>query len=91
MNFIALIFILVLLIFVYFKLNLKNIDVQSRLMKVVCKTSLSKDSCILIMKIIDKYYLCSSTQSEFKIIEQLDENQVCEHLNSKRTTLLKKE
>lgn len=91
MNFVVLILILVLLLFIYIKLNFKNIDVQGRLIKIICKTSLSKENCILIMKIMDKYYLCSSTPNEFKIIEHLDENQVCEHLNSKRTTLLKKE
>lgn len=89
MNFVVL--ILILLLFLYVKLNFKNIYIQGSLIKIICKTSLSKENCILIIKIMDKYYLCSSTPNEFKIIEHLDENQVCEHLNSKRMTLLKKE
>ncbi|HJD00114.1 MAG TPA: flagellar biosynthesis protein [Candidatus Dwaynia gallinarum] len=91
MNVFALILILVLLIFVYIKINFRNIDIQSKLMKIICKISLSKDNHILIVKIMEKYYLCSSTQNDFKIIENLDESQVCSYLNSKKSVLPKKE
>ena len=90
MNILALISILLILIFVYVKINFKNINVQNKLMKIICKLSLSKDSHILVIKIMENYYLCSSTQQEFKIIENLDKDQVANYLNLKESVLLKK-
>lgn len=91
MNVLALITILLILIFVYIKINFKNINVQNKLMKVICKLSISRDSQLLVVKIMEKYYLCSSTQREFKIIENLDEDQIVNYLNLKESVLLKKE
>lgn len=91
MNLFALILILIILIIVYVKINFKNIDVQNKLMKIICKVSLSKDNSILILKIMEKYYLCLSTQRDFKIIENLDENQVFDYLKCKETEPPKKE
>lgn len=91
MNILALIAILILLMLIYMKVNFKNINVQNKLMKIVCKLSLSKDSQILVIKIMENYYLCSSNQNEFKIIENLDRDQVIKYLSPKDNTLLKKE
>ena len=90
MNLLALILILGILLFIYIKLNFRGFETQNKLMKIICKTSLSKDSHILIMKVIDKYYLCSSNQSGVNIIEHLDENKVLEYIDTKKATLLKK-
>lgn len=91
MNLLALILILIILIIVYVKINFNNIHIQNKLMKIISKVSLSKDNSILILKIMEKYYLCSSTQSDFKIIENLDEDQVLDYLKCKETVLPKKE
>ena len=91
MNLIALVLILVLLVLVYIKINFKNFNAQSGLVKIICKTPISKDSYILIVKIMGKYYLCSSTQSEFRIIENIDGDELSEYLNFKKTVPPKEE
>ena len=91
MNLFALILILLVLIFVYVKINFKGIELQNKLMKIICKLSLSKDNHLLVIKIMEKYYLCTSTNNEFKIFETLDEHEVCNYLQTKRSVLLKKE
>lgn len=91
MNLFALVLILIILSFVYAKINFKNFNFNNRLMSIVCKISLSKDNHILVIKIMEKYYLCSSTQNDFKIIEDIDKSELENYLNYKKTILPKKE
>lgn len=91
MNVVALIVILILLVFVYFKVNYKNFYINNQLIKIICKVSLSKDNHILIIKLMEKYYLCSSTQNDFRIIENIDESKIETYFNYKKTMLPKKE
>ncbi len=88
MNLLALIFILFILLLIYF--YVKNMDQGSRMMKILSRISLSKDNHLMVIKVIDKFYLCSSNQKGFNIIEELEEEKVYEYINGKRTTLFKK-
>ncbi len=91
MNLLALILIMILLFLVYVKVNFKNFSSQNKVIKIICKTPISKDSYILIVKIMTKYYLCSSTQSEFRVIENVDETELNNYLNLKKEVLSKEE
>ena len=91
MNFLAIILIFVLVMFVYLKVNFKNFNVQNKLIKVICKVAISKDNYILIVQIMEKYYLCSSSNNSFNVIENLDEEKVISYMSSKKSTLLEKE
>lgn len=91
MNVVALILILVLLFLVYAKINFKNFNSQNGLVKIISKTPISKDSYILIVKIMEKYYLCSSTQNDFKIIENINGDELNNYLNFKKAVLSKEE
>ena len=48
--------------------------------------AISKDNYILIIRVIDKYYLCSSTQRGINVIEHLDESKVLECMNNRKST-----
>lgn len=90
MNLLALVLILVILLFIYVKINFKTVESQNKFMKVICRLSLSKENQMLILRIMEKYYLCCSNQNGVEIIENLDESKVLEYMNMKKTTLSKK-
>ena len=90
MNYFVIVLIFVMVVFVYLRINFKNINVQNKLIKIICKVSINKDNHVLIIKIMEKYYLCSSSQNEFKIIENLDEEKVATYIETKKNILLEK-
>lgn len=90
MNVLSLIIILILLVFIYIKVNARGFDFQNKFMKIISKTSLSKDNYIFIIQVMEKYYLCTSNQGGIQIIENLDEAKVLEYMDMNRATLFKK-
>ncbi|BAK80182.1 MULTISPECIES: flagellar biosynthetic protein FliO [unclassified Candidatus Neoarthromitus] len=86
MNVFSLILILVILMLIYVKLNFKGIQSQNLFIKVISRVAISKDNYILIIRVIDKYYLCSSTQRGINVIEHLDESKVLECMNNRKST-----
>lgn len=90
MNVLSLIIILTILVFIYIKINTRGFEFQGRLMKVISKISLSKNNHILIIQVMEKYYLCASNQEGVQILESLDEARVLEYMDMYKATLFKK-
>lgn len=86
MNVFALILILVILMIVYIKLNFKGMQNQNIFIKVISRAYISKDNYILIVKVMDKYYLCSSSHGGVNLIEHLDESKVLECMKKRKST-----
>lgn len=86
MNVFSLILILVILMLIYVKLNFKGIQSQNLFIKVISRVAISKDNYILIVRVMDKYYLCSSSQKGISVIEHLDESKVLECMSKRKST-----
>jgi flagellar protein FliO/FliZ len=60
---------------------------NGKFLKIIEKTSLSKDSSIVIASIGKKYYLISSTSSRNEILMELDQDEINEYLANKNNSI----
>ena len=77
---IVVLIIVIVLANISLKLINRNFQMKGRLVKIIEKTSISSNSSLAVVKIIDSYYLMSFGDKENTILKELEKTEVDEIL-----------